>query len=74
MFRTEQRLVFEVEVPKAMQLFKATHDRGPKTHAEFMKEIIQANSIGLPELPPGDKYLYDPKSEELLVEHPAPPK
>ena len=32
--------------------------------------IIKANSIKLPTLPEGSKYKYDPKSGELLVEHP----
>jgi hypothetical protein len=39
-----------------------------------MKEIIEANSIKLPKLPPGEKYIYDPAKGELQVERPAPPK
>ena len=71
-FTIQQRLVFEDQIPHAMNLYKAQHnDKGPPTHARFMKEIIADNSIPLPELPPGEKYVYDPKTEVLMVEHPA---
>lgn len=69
LFNTKQRLVFEVEIPKAMQLYKAMNDnRAPKTHAQFMKDIIEDNHINLPALPPGQRYVYDPEKEELMVE------
>lgn len=69
-FTIEQRLVFEIQIPKAMQLYKAMHDnQAPKTHEAFMKEIIKANSIALPQLPEGDKYVYDPNLEKLMVQH-----
>ena len=35
-------------------------------------KIIKANNIHLPELPDGDRYMYDPKTEQLMVESPAP--
>lgn len=70
-FTIEQRLVFEIQIPKAMQLYKALHDnQAPKTHEAFMKEIIRANQIALPQLPEGDKYIYDPQLEKLMVQHP----
>jgi hypothetical protein len=72
LFATKERLVFQVQIPQAMQLFKATEDRVPKDHAEFMEKIIKANNIHLPELPDGDRYRYDPKTAELMVESPAP--
>lgn len=71
-FASEQRIVFDIQIPKAMQLFKATNDRAPKTHEEFMTAIIQENGIVLPELPAGDRYFYDPKLEELMVEQQRP--
>ena len=67
-----EKLVFEVEIPHAMQLFKATEDRNPKSQEEFMEKIIKANNIHLPQLPDGDRYMYDPKTEQLMVESPAP--
>ena len=67
-FSAEERIIFEARIPNAMQLFKATNDEAPRTHEQFMKEIIEANEIKLPELPFGDKYIYDPKTEQLMVE------
>lgn len=66
---TQGRLVFEVQIPQAMQLFKAAEGRPPKSHEEFMKKIIQVNSIPLPKLPAGDEYFYDPERGELMVRH-----
>lgn len=72
LWAASERITFEAEIPKAMQLFKATEGRGPKDHAEYMEKIIKANHIHLPELPEGDRYRYDPKTEELMVESPKP--
>jgi hypothetical protein len=55
-----------------MDLFKATEGRAPKDHAEFMQRIVKENNIKLPELPEGDRYMYDPKTEQLMVESPKP--
>jgi hypothetical protein len=74
LFAVRERTAFEIQIPQAMQLFKAEKDRAPKDHAEFMEQIIQANHIRLPELPEGDRYLYDPKTEQLMVARPAPTK
>ena len=68
-FAAKERVVFEIQIPKTMQIYKAEHDNhGPKTHEQFMKEIIQEGMIKLPELPAGDRYIYDPVKEELMVE------
>lgn len=69
-FGVQERLVFEVQIPKAMQLFKAMENRPPKDQEEFMKKIIKENSIKLPSLPLGHRYIYDPKAEQLMVEEP----
>jgi hypothetical protein len=68
----KERIAFDIQIPQAMQLFKATENRPPKDHAEFMQRIIKENNIRLPELPEGDRYMYDPKTEQLMVELPAP--
>jgi hypothetical protein len=71
-FRTGDRIAFEIQIPNAMKLYKAEHDnKGPKTHDEFMNIIVKENGVQLPELPPGDEYVYDPKTEQLLVKHPT---
>jgi hypothetical protein len=71
LFRTQERIVFEISVPHALQLYEATNGRKPKTHEEFMEQVIQANQIRLPELPAGQRYVYDPQTGELMVEKPA---
>jgi hypothetical protein len=72
LFTVRERVVFEAQIPEALKLFKANNinGQGPKSHDEFMAQIIQANQIQLPELPPGQRYVYDPKTEELNVERP----
>ena len=71
-FRIADRINFDA-IKHDMDLFKALHDRAPKSHEEFMKEIIKAGQRELPELPAGEKYLYDPKDEELWI-YPDPIK
>jgi hypothetical protein len=69
-FQARQRVAFQIEIPKAMQLYKGMEGHAPKTQAEFMQKIIKENSIQLPELPDGHRYVYDPAREELMVERP----
>jgi len=70
-FNVRQRAVFEIQIPEALKLFKASEGEFPKTHDEFMAKIITANQINLPKLPAGAKYIYDPELGELMVERPA---
>lgn len=72
-FLIEQRLVFDVQIPHALQLYRATHEKGPQSNEEFMQEIIRANGIQLPELPPGERFVFDPQSQQLMVERPLRP-
>jgi hypothetical protein len=71
LFTIRERVIFEVRIPQALQLFKATENRAPKSHGEFMEEIIKASQIKLPELQPGETYRYDPKLEMLMVDKKA---
>ena len=66
-WNAEQMLVFQVQIPKAMELYKATNGYAPRSHKEFMKDIIEANLVKLPELPPGEEYVYDKDTEKLMV-------
>lgn len=70
LFRAKEMTAFRILVPQALQLYKATNGEGPKTDEEFQEQIIKANKIVLPELPEGQKYVYDPKTEQLMVEKP----
>jgi hypothetical protein len=57
-FRQEDRLNLMV-IAQPMNLYRAEHGYFPKTQKEFMEKIIAANDIKLPELPPGERYIYD---------------
>lgn len=67
LFAVRERMVFEAQIPRAMQLFEATEGRKPNSHGEFMQRIVQANQIQLPELPAGSEYRYRPDDGELWV-------
>jgi hypothetical protein len=70
-FRVEQKMVFNVQIPQAMQLFQATEGRKPNSEQEFMTKIIAEQQINLPKLPAGHKYVYNVEKGELMVERPA---
>ncbi len=70
LFAAKERIAFEIEVPHALQLYKALEGNVPQTHEEFMEKIIQANQIKLPLLPAGHQYLFDPMTEQLMVQRP----
>jgi hypothetical protein len=75
LFRADDLIVFEAHIPKNMELYKAEHDnKGPQTHEEFMQVIIKDGGVKLPELPEGEEYWYDAKTEKLMVRHPKPAK
>lgn len=71
-WRAQERIAFQVQIPHALQLYKATNGHYPRTQEEFVNEILTPNGVKLPELPQGHRYVYDPEKGELLVEHPAP--
>lgn len=63
-FSIQERLIFQ-QVLQAVQLYVAENGRAPKTHDEFMKQIIKANRLELPELPDGARYVYLPDKVNL---------
>ena len=68
-FTMRERSVFTIQIPQAMNLYKAANDnKAPATHEDYMRDIIEANQIKLPALRnPEDKYQYDPESGELKI-------
>ncbi len=70
LFSFREKAVFQIQIPKNLQLYKGINGHNPRTHEEFMKEIIEANLVKLPELPPGQRYVWDPEKGELMVERP----
>ncbi len=71
LFKTKQRVVFDIQIPQAMQLYQAEHEHYPKTGEEFFSVIIDFNNIALPELPEGHTYVYDPEQGQLMVRRPV---
>jgi hypothetical protein len=72
LYSVRESVPFKIQIPSAMSLYKAEKGVAPKTHEEFMKNIVEANMIKLPELPQGKRYVYHPDDEQLYVED-APP-
>jgi hypothetical protein len=73
-WRAEEKIIFEVKIPHALNLYRAAHGHFPKTQEEFVREILEYNHIDLPELPPGQEYVYDPQKGELQVATTAKPQ
>ncbi|MFM8252040.1 MAG: hypothetical protein ACKOBW_10640 [Planctomycetota bacterium] len=69
-FTAKERIAFEIAVPHALNLYKALNGEAPKSQEEFMAKIVTENNIQLPKLPEGHRYVYDPATEQLLVERP----
>jgi hypothetical protein len=57
----------QLKIQQALDLFHANNDRYPKDKDEFMAEIIKANNIALPVLPPYQDYAYDEKEHKLII-------
>lgn len=70
LFAVKQRMVFDVQIPKALQSFEALQGRKPNSHDEYMN-VLKTNLIKLPELPAGQTYEYDPEQGELMVRKPG---
>ena len=68
LFKFKQKTVFEIQIPQAMNLYKALNGEFPNSHEKFMSEIIKKNQIKLPELPEGQVYKYHPDDSQLWVE------
>lgn len=67
LFRTKEKIAFEIQIPQAMNLYMAEKGRAPRNHDEFMRDIIEFNRIPLPKLPEGMLYRYLPDKAELWV-------
>ena len=52
------RMVLQ-QVEHALNLFRAEHNRLPADITEFMDSIVRPNNISLPQLQPGEEYIFD---------------
>ena len=64
-FAARGRITFDIQIVKAMQLYQTNKGQAPKTHEEFMEEIIKKGLIRLPDLPAGERYVYHPDKVQL---------
>ena len=67
-FAIRERAVFQIQIPQALNMYKALNGKLPKDHEEFMSKVIKENNISLPELPEGKKYLFDADKGELMIQ------
>lgn len=69
-WKAQEKIAFEIQIPHALDLYKGLdpNGRGPASHEAFMRDVIEANRIPLPELPEGSQYRYDPQTETLFVD------
>jgi hypothetical protein len=58
--------VIEWQIPQALQLYQAGHGKFPKDHETFMREIVEANNLTLPELKPGYEYWFNSETGQLM--------
>ncbi|MDO5309090.1 MAG: hypothetical protein Q4G03_06305 [Planctomycetia bacterium] len=66
-FAAQERSVFDMQIPHALNLFQASEGRYPNSPEEFDQRIIRENNIVLPKLPEGDQYVYDVPSHTLMI-------
>lgn len=69
-YRSAVGQVSILAVEHKMQLDRAEHGSSPKTHADFMKRIIQPggpDGISLPLLPYYQEYAFDPERQGLVI-------
>jgi hypothetical protein len=75
-FWAEYQTIFEIVIPSQLATYEALKGRPPKSHEEFMDdfigEFLQQSHPGfsLPELEPGDEYIYDPEDKKLKIYRP----
>ncbi|MCA9174055.1 MAG: hypothetical protein KDB14_06160 [Planctomycetales bacterium] len=70
LFAAKENAAYNIQVKHALELYRATSGDYPKSHDDFMRDIIKFNQIKLPPLPEGQRYVYDPEQAKLMVERP----
>jgi len=70
LFQVKEILDF-ARVAQAMEFYKAVYGHYPKTHEEFMREIVEKNDITLPKLPAGSRYAYDAEKAAKMSSYDA---
>lgn len=67
LWAVQAKAAFQIKVPHALQLYKASNDgKLPADFEEFKREILDKEMIELPELRDGEEYVYDPTAVSEL--------
>lgn len=56
-----------LQIEHALNLYNAAEGNYPKSHDDFMRDIIQANRLVLPQLPADLLYQYDVTNHKLVI-------
>ena len=68
LFSIKERVTFEIAIPNAIQAYKKRNGgQSPRTHEQFMQNVIAGTTSNCPTRRPATSYLYDPAKEELQV-------
>lgn len=70
----ENETKFNIVLKSALAQFEAINSRYPNSHKEYMEKFIPEfcpQVLPLPELEPGDEYVYDPEDHLLKIWRPA---
>jgi len=73
-FSAKERIKL-IQFEKELSAWVTTHNRKPRDFNELNEHVLQPAGMVLPQLRPGEKYVFDPKQGQygtLLVEQPPP--
>jgi hypothetical protein len=64
-FIAQDRIKLNIEIPNNLKTYRALANQNPPTVEAFVKEVLAPSAIMLPELKPGEFYVYDPAAKDL---------
>ena len=69
---SERDGIIPLQVAYALKFYKTMNGRLPKSHHEFMTQVIKASKIALPTLKQGERYEYDSEKGKLFIKKQVP--
>ena len=65
-FIAQDRIKLNIEIPNNLKMYRALgNNKNPPTVEAFVKEVLDPSGIVLPDLSPGEFYVYDPNGKGL---------
>lgn len=69
-FTVRERILL-MTIQDAENKYKAANDdKLPETQDEYMEKVIKGSGVQLPDLSNGERYVYDPAQQKLMIEKP----